>query len=268
MRGRTVLACVFVLGALTACQVTVNVGSGDRSPTPTPLVAAGAPTASQAGSQPAHPPTPSPRPISTMRPTATPRPPATPTPVPEPTAIPSPTPAPPPPTPTPAPPAPPPTPTPGFVTGYSAVADGIGDATDYLGTETPPVDLPVDLTRVTLESDGERLKITFEAATPISQALPPGVELLYNVWFGIEGGWWLVIKGTSDTWEIWASDGIQMIDVPNVFGDWSGGRFVVWVPWAWVPFVAPDQFEWSVRADWDEGEWHWIDMTDTARFPS
>lgn len=151
------------------------------------------------------------------------------------------------------------------MTGRSAVEDPLGDASDYLGTSFPPVDLPVDLTRVSLQSDGVRLQITFEAAAPIPQQLFPGQTLTYNVWFDI--GWWLVLQGTSGGWEIWATDGPQIVDVLNAEGDWSGGRLIVWVPWAWVPFVLPDRFEWSVRADWEDEDWHWIDMTANAGFP-
>ncbi len=255
MRGRVLLAAALLLGVLTGCQVSINIGSSDESPTPTPLAAL--PATSEASPRPEPSPSPNPSPISTPRQTETT--------IAAPTIAPSPTPAPPPPSPTPL--QPPPTPTPGFVVGRSTVQDPLGDASDDLGAG-PPVALPVDLKAVTLESDGEQLQMTFEAEVPIAETLPPGVELVYNVFFEVEGGWSLVLKGTSAGWEIWASDGVQTIDVPNAEGDWSSGRLVVRVPWSWIPFLAPEQFDWSVRADWLEGEWHWFDMTDTARFPS
>ncbi len=277
MRGRALFAAALLLGVLTGCQVSINIGSGGESPTPTPLAAS--PVTSEASPRPGPSPSPTPSPISTPHQTEAP--------VAARTIAPTPTPVPAPPSPTPPPPSPTatpgvagrstsspgatsrlsPTPTPGFVTGRSTVQDPLGDASDDAGAG-PPVDLPVDLRTVTLESDGVRLQMTFEAAVPISETLPPGAELLYHVYFEVEHGWSLIMRGTSAGWEIWATDGVQSIDVPNAEGDWSSGRFVVWVPWAWIPFVAPEEFTWWVWADWYEGDWHWFDSTDKVRFSS
>jgi hypothetical protein len=142
-----------------------------------------------------------------------------------------------------------------------------GDACDYTCTSYPPVDLPVDLTEVILDSDGETLRILIQAVVPIPSRLPDGIELSYHLLMHDDAAQTSInMRGTRDGWSIWGVDGRgQMLDLPNVYGEW-GEFFIVSIPWDDLEFV-PDAFQWSVRAIWKEPGATWLDITPETVFP-
>ena len=231
-------------------QLATPTATGRSSPAATAMPTAPASPTSQ--------PTPPP-------PTATPPPPP-----PPPTATPTPTPKPPPPpTPTPPPP-PPPTPTPKprpaeRPSTYSRVSDELGDACDYTCQRTPPIDLPVDLTAVTLASDGQTLRIVFEAAGPIPDHLGPGERLEYHVLINGQAAS-IDLIGTEAGWKIWGVANGERRGLSGVNGSWDGLAFTVWIPWSQLDFL-PDHFDWAVRAIWQAPGEEYEDMTPEGAFP-
>jgi|GEM_PF-2785877 len=142
-----------------------------------------------------------------------------------------------------------------------------GDACDYTCTSYPPVDLPVDITEVILDSDGETLRIIIQAVTPIVSRLPDGAELFYHLLIHDDTTQVSInMRGASDGWTIWGVDSWgQVVDLPYVQGEW-GEVFTVTIPWDDLEFV-PDAFWWALQAIWRERSGTWFDITPETVFP-